>query len=46
MSINFKKNEKALLAAYQDVLNEKTDTNWYVICSSQLEISDLARGVM
>ncbi len=30
MSVNLKKNEKAILAAYQDVLNDKTDTNWLV----------------
>jgi hypothetical protein len=28
MSVNLKKNEKALLAAYNDVLNGKSETNW------------------
>ena len=31
MAINLKKNEKALLEAYNDVLNANTDTNWYMI---------------
>ena len=28
MSVNLKKNEKALLAAYNDVLSDKSETNW------------------
>lgn len=28
MAVNLKKNEAALLAAYNDVLNDSTDTNW------------------
>ncbi len=28
MSINVKKYERELLDAYNDVLNDKTDTNW------------------
>ena len=30
MAVNLKKNEKALLAAYKDVLNDSTDTKWLV----------------
>ena len=30
MSINLKKNEAALQAAFKDVLSNSSDTNWYV----------------
>ncbi len=29
MAVNLKKYEKELKDAFNDVLNEKTDTNWY-----------------
>ena len=28
MSVNLKKNEQSMLAAFKDVVNDKTDTDW------------------
>lgn len=30
MALNLDKHKSALIAAWKDVLDEKTDTNWYV----------------
>lgn len=38
MAINLEKNKQALIAAWKDVLDEKTETNWYV---SNLSFGDL-----